>query len=1150
MKDRLSKVLELSGVQAKRDHEALVHQFEAWLGLDDDNDYKMALDYNGLTLEDCTPLPTAVYQEMAAALAEAWKPTTEGDSSTSLETTTTTAAAVVSWKRNLLLESEISPDVIQLQDVWDSIRATRYARILIDLHVGEDGSSQSTTTMTTTSQIFMQTPDLCTFLVPALYHHITTLPLLQSQIHQYKQTLQQRPNNGKRANVKSSNIDPKERLAAYERAQSILDRLLGEWQDHTDRLTDICIAWYRESHVAGRLLARQCLGRVWADYIYKAESGIGGSSGGGGVRQENTQAAGIHITLRTLDKILSGMGANPLLESHERLLFHHLVPLHKPNGLVLWRDQTPILQLYHEALTRCCALVLRRHTAWIPRTIQALLQKEIFPPAGNTGKQVLLLHEMDTYLGLLASAKDREEERSAALIEQHKNGGGGDWFMELVQTLSRCMASEHSAVAERALQYSKSKVFQHLVKEKGRAAYQVLLPALVRKEPSWNPTVRKMTYLALKTLQDNDNATFAAVCNRCFGNTRMVRAGDTNTKSRAPKPASRSPPVSSPRVIPNASAAPPRLAGSFPSSMPPPPSFPKKHSSRGGLPLTTKPGKGAAPWSAASGTNPPLTITGVAPWAVQQQQPPTSAPWATQQQQPPTSQLNKRRLGQQQNQLGALPEKDKKVTEEQPSTGFDRVVAYMEKLKPADDQGGDGTPSWSKEQMAETPTLLPDLKFHDLVFGHDLGEGAFGSVRYARLIDRSKTRSNWSEFAVKVISTEKIQEFGYEYSIGREIAVLRMLSHPSVARLVSSFRFREGAYLVLEYASGGDLHDFLRKKGSLDEESTRFVIGEVMAGLQSIHDLGLVHIDLKAENILITEIGHIKLTDFGGCRPVTKEAKERVSQAARNALRSLRNGDWKVQSAFGTKAATSETVESMDENANENDMETDEQDEEDDYRLEGTTANLPPEIVLGGIPSFSTDSWALGCVMYQCLTGRPPLLDADESATKQKIVQFASSSEDKPGESNSDYDELFGAAHASGMSQAARGLIRSLLERDTGSRPSIAEAAMHEFFKDVDVFALYQQAPYPLDVGTNAPSTTDSKWSRRQFSTIWAPQPAAYDLSPSSGTHDHIQSSSQLFSSPIPEGEEAGGHFTPIRTNEGVSGPAFIGQKLPSTTRS
>ena len=78
------------------------------------------------------------------------------------------------------------------------------------------------------------------------------------------------------------------------------------------------------------------------------------------------------------------------------------------------------------------------------------------------------------------------------------------------------------------------------------------------------------------------------------------------------------------------------------------------------------------------------------------------------------------------------------------------------------------------------------------------------------------------------------------------------MSHPGIARLISSFQFRDGAYLVLEYASQGDLHMLLRKKGSLDHESTRFVIGEVVAALSSIHELGFVYGDLKTENTVIT----------------------------------------------------------------------------------------------------------------------------------------------------------------------------------------------------------------------------------------------------------------------------------------------------------
>ena len=139
----------------------------------------------------------------------------------------------------------------------------------------------------------------------------------------------------------------------------------------------------------------------------------------------------------------------------------------------------------------------------------------------------------------------------------------------------------------------------------------------------------------------------------------------------------------------------------------------------------------------------------------------------------------------------------------------------------------------------------------------------------------------------------KIVEMGYEASVQREIATLRVLSHPCIARLVSSFRFGDGAYLVLEYASGGDLHSLISNKGSLDQDSTRFVIGEITSALASIHDLGFVYGDLKPENVLITETGHVKLTDFGGCRPLTEAAKELIRPSGKHLLKELRDGDWK-----------------------------------------------------------------------------------------------------------------------------------------------------------------------------------------------------------------------------------------------------------------
>ena len=285
-------------------------------------------------------------------------------------------------------------------------------------------------------------------------------------------------------------------------------------------------------------------------------------------------------------------------------------------------------------------------------------------------------------------------------------------------------------------------------------------------------------------------------------------------------------------------------------------------------------GKGKAPWASSSSGSvsttttkasgrkqPPSTITGVAPWAMKnppRRMVPSSLPTRKASTATPLPRPAKK------TSLGSQPlspttngnvevciKEDEEMTSDQTpqKSALEEVRTYMTKLKPKEDgeMGSDGVSSWAKAQMEESPVLLPNLKFHDLVFGQELGTGAFSTVKYARLIVKTRTRSSWPEYAVKVVSTQKIEELGYDQSINREIAILRTLSHPGISRLVSSFRFRDGAYLILEYASRGDLHTLLRKNGSLDHDSTRFVIGSVAAALCSIHELGFVYADCKPE---------------------------------------------------------------------------------------------------------------------------------------------------------------------------------------------------------------------------------------------------------------------------------------------------------------
>eukprot|EP00934_Nitzschia_sp_Nitz4_P006997 Nitzschia sp. Nitz4//scaffold27_size158506//49548//53105//NITZ4_002594-RA/size158506-processed-gene-0.231-mRNA-1//1//CDS//3329545470//6987//frame0 len=1092
---RIAEILSQGGLEVPAAEPDLLSMLEAWVGLPEasvSNNSNSNNNSNNLSnnvwetegMEFMAPFPDSFYTSLHHLLIQIWKPANTIDSPEVVQV-------------NPLMRQEISQ--VSLYTAMESIRLTRLMRYWMELNVtgrpisnndNDDGDvdmeEQETSSLSaillsvaTPSETLGSTQHPVFPLLQALYHHLEQLPFLHSQMYAYTQSLRK----GSQQNTSSSTAQS--RLQQFQQAEQVTAKLNQEWQDHIDSLEFIVGDWYQGGTTDMRRQTRMHLGALWTQFLARS-----GKAASGGLKLENTSSSAIPITLALLHRIVQGTTV-PLQRSHEHLLMTHLIPLHEPSAMVLWRDQTSLLQLYHEPLVQCIAILLQKQPEWIPKVISALLEPDIWDKSGNTPKLILLLHEIDTYLGLLPDPKT-----NPAVL--------GPVLPKLLQSVGSCMASDHSQLAERALSFVKTTNFCALVYANFSYALNLLLPFLVKAEPSWNPTVRKMTYRVLHTFQEYDEERFWQAADKCFS------GGLGSPPTEHSKPTASKPP-SAGTALQEAGTSQPQGPKDFSlkaamGDWKAPPT-----GARPGMPRTARPGMTGHPSAnTGGGAAPPLTVTGVAPWSMT---PPTTtgsarskrnnpplgvtgvAPWAAKKKPslPPTNHAPP-----------SIVEENETSSSSQSGSGRHQVSQYMEKIKPAAEDTG--ASNWSQAQMAETPTLLPNLKFHDLVFGHDLGTGAFGSVRYARLIDRSKTRSHWDEYAVKVISTEKIKEMGYEASVQREVAVLRVISHPGIARLVSSFRFREGVYLVLEYASKGDLHSLIHKSGSLDHDSTRFVIGEVVAALASIHELGFVYGDLKPENIVISETGHVKLTDFGGCRPVTESAKDLLSAAAKNLLRDLRSGDWKQQGNVSTIGET-ETDSTGDE-------EFEDVDVHEDDRVEGTTAYLPPEVVMGNIPTIAADSWALGCVLYQCLTGRPPIIEADETSTRHRIVSFDSS------EPRSIETQLFDNSHGANVKQNARNLVLSLLCRMPLERPSMNRVAQHHFFKTegVDVFSLYRQQAHPLDVGDVSP-VADSQWSRRQFSSIWAPQPQTYDISIQPRSRNSTRGRSSR--SPISEGDES-----------------------------
>jgi BR serine/threonine kinase len=150
------------------------------------------------------------------------------------------------------------------------------------------------------------------------------------------------------------------------------------------------------------------------------------------------------------------------------------------------------------------------------------------------------------------------------------------------------------------------------------------------------------------------------------------------------------------------------------------------------------------------------------------------------------------------------------------------------------------------------------------VLSETLGEGSASKVKLG--IDRE----TGEKVAVKIISTAVLAEHpDLEIKVHREIALMRLVNHPNVLRIIGVLESRKHIYLVLEYAEKGELFNFLLSKGLLPEQLALDIFRQILLAVESLHHLGICHRDLKLENILLDSYDRVKLADFGFARWVS-----------------------------------------------------------------------------------------------------------------------------------------------------------------------------------------------------------------------------------------------------------------------------------------
>ena len=215
------------------------------------------------------------------------------------------------------------------------------------------------------------------------------------------------------------------------------------------------------------------------------------------------------------------------------------------------------------------------------------------------------------------------------------------------------------------------------------------------------------------------------------------------------------------------------------------------------------------------------------------------------------------------------------------------------------------------------------LKSDDFERQKLLGKGSFGEVYLV------KFKNNNQYYAMKTLDKQTIISYNQEEHTKAERDLMVKVECPFIVDIKFAFQDSQNLYLLTEFMQGGELFFHLYREKRFNDDKAKFYLVEIILAIEFLHKKKMMYRDLKPENVLIDKNGHIKLTDFGLSKILSK-------------------------------------------------------DKEKTYTICGTPQYLAPEILTCDGYDDSVDWWSLGCIMHKMLIGTEPFhFNKDESLSPE-----------------------------------------------------------------------------------------------------------------------------------------------------------------------